>query len=120
MVELPVHGAVAQLRVVLDAVLGTLHGHGSHAGGLAARGDVVLVERAGPSLDVAVERLLVLEPAAVRCVALISCPPRCAQDIDTLSPFLVRVANDHAPVVVAAGMGAVGVVWGDDGPAIVG
>src|SRR5262245_25556983 len=72
MVELPVHATVAQLRVVLDAVLGTLDGHGSHAGGLAARGDVVLAERARPGLDVAVERLLVLEPAAVRSVALIS------------------------------------------------
>ena len=102
--------AVRQLRIVVDAVLAALHRHRPHAGGLTGFHDRVFVERFGPALDAFVERLLMFEPPGQGREARFRRPVRRAHRRYQGPPFRVVMADDRAPVVIAAARRAVGVV----------
>ena len=57
--------------------------------------------------------------AAVDGVEAVVGPGRAAHELDQLLPFVIGQAGDDGPVVVAAGVGAVGVVGRGDGAAVV-
>ena len=66
MLHCQIHLAVVQLRVMLDAVCGTLHGKGANAGSLAALGQLVLPQLHAPRFYVLVQFILVLQPPGDR------------------------------------------------------
>ena len=119
MLHLQIHLPVAQLRVVLHPVFGTLHGQGAYASGLAALRQLVLAQRHAPRFDALVHLLLVLQASGERGELRRGGPRRLAHHLHQPLPFLVRVADDHAPVVVVARMGAIGVVRRDRRPTVV-
>src|SRR5580700_8189678 len=101
---------MTQLRIVLDSVLGALHRQGANPRCLAALGELVFAKRLAPRLDVFVELLLVFEASADRGEFRRPGPGRRAHHLYQLLPLLVRMTDDDAPVVIAAGIGAIGVV----------
>ena len=61
MLDRQIHFPVAQLRIMLDPVLGALHRQRANAGSLAPFRHFVFAERQRPGLDPAVEFLLMLQ-----------------------------------------------------------
>ena len=104
------HPAVAQLRVVLDAVLVALHRRGAHACRLAAVGQLVLLDGRRPRGDALVDLGLVREATPQRVEPRVGRPLGRAHDRDEAAPLLVGEAGDDGPVVVSITQGAVGVV----------
>ena len=119
MLDRQIHLPVAQLRVMLHPVFGALHRQGANAGGLAAFGQFVFSQRHAPGFDLLVEFFLVLQAAGERGEFSDVGPGRSAHHLHQSLPFLVGVADDHAPVVIAAGIGAIGVMRRDRRPAVV-
>ena len=87
-----------------------LHRQGAHPGSLASFGHLVFAERPRPSLDVFVQFFLMLQPTGDRGESVGGSPGWRFHDLHQARPFLVRLANDDAPVVVPAGIRAVGIV----------
>src|SRR5271163_1343865 len=110
MLHRQIHLPVAQLRVMLHPVFGTLYRKGTNTGSLTALGQLVLPHRYAPRFDVLVQFFLVLQAANYRGKFLRRGPRGSAHHLRQPLPLLVGVADDHAPVVVLARMSAIGVM----------
>src|SRR5580704_12952348 len=103
---------------MLDPIFGTLYGEGTNTGSLAALGQLVLAQCHAPRFDMLVQFLLVPQASGAR--GELRCGPRRgAHHLHHALPFRVGVADDHAPVVVLAGMGAIGIMGGNGWPTVV-
>ena len=100
-------------------VFGTLHGEGAYASGLTALRQLVLIQRHTPRFKALVHLLLMLK-ASGKCGKLRrGGPRRIAHHLHQALPFLVRIADNHTPIVVIARMGAIGIVGRDRWPTVI-
>ena len=109
-VDRGVHALLPKLRVVLHAVLVALDRRSGNARRLAHGGQLVLIQRERPLLDVAVQLFLVPDAAGRGGEAVFVRPRRRAHQLHQRAPFALVEACDYAPVVVAVALRAVGVV----------
>src|SRR5690242_1970342 len=98
---------------MLHSVFGALYRKGTNTGSLTAPGPLVLSHRHAPRFDVLVQFFLVLQ-ACDCCREFRRGRPRgSAHHLRQSLPLLVRMADDHAPVVVFARMSAISVMGCD-------
>src|SRR5262249_40876702 len=89
------------------------------ASGLAALCQLVLAQRQRPGFDVLVHLLLVLQASGEGGELWRAGPGWLAHHLHQALPLLVRLADDHTPIVVLARMGAIGVVGCHRRPAVI-
>src|SRR5260370_29835196 len=106
----PMYLAVAQLRVMLRPVFGTLYRKGTNTGSLTALGQLVLPHRHAPRFDVLVQFFLVLQAPDDRGEFRRGGPPGSTHHLNQLLPLLIGVADVHPPVIVLAGRTPIGVM----------
>src|SRR5262249_18614298 len=112
-VQLSVEPTGPQLGIVLHAVLSALHRHGAYPGGLAFLRQGVFLQRLGPALEALIQLFLVLKAPLQGGEPGVCGPGGRANDAYEILPLLVREAGDDAPVVMAAALRAVGIMWHD-------
>src|SRR5262249_33109199 len=117
--QLHIHLPVVQLRVVFDPVFGTLYWQCTYTSGLAALCQLVLAQRHCPGFNVLVYLLLVLQASGEGGELWHAGPAWMAHHLHQAPPLLVRLTDDHTPVVVLARMGAIGVVGHHCRPAVI-
>src|SRR5215831_2966752 len=113
MIDRRIHLPMAQLRILLHAILGTLQRERAYAGGLTELAQLVFAKRHAPGFDVLVELLLELQPSPQCGEPRCDGPGWCTHHLDQPLPLRVGLADDHTPIIVVAGMGAIGIVWRD-------
>src|SRR5215471_3247311 len=104
MLHLHIHLPVAQLWVLFHAVFRTLHGQGADASGLTALRQLVLVQRHTPCFNALIHLLLVLEASGERRELRRGGPRWMAHHLHQALPLLVRMADNHTPIVIIARM----------------
>src|SRR5262249_44231239 len=114
-----IHLPMAQLRIMLHPVFCTLHRKSTNMERLAAFRQLILVQRHAPGLDMLVQFLLVLQTSGDRRELLQASPRRAAHHLHQSLPFLVSVADDHTPIIVAARMRAISVMGSHSRTAVV-
>src|SRR6266540_5963398 len=110
MLHLQIHLPVAQLGVVLHPVFGTLHREGAYASGLTSLRQLVLPQRHTPCFNMLVHLLLVLEASGEGGELRRGGPRWMTHYLHQPLPLRVRMADDHAPIVIIARMSAIGIV----------
>ena len=119
MLHLQIHLPVAQLRIMFHPVFGTLHGQGAYASSLTSLRQLVLAQRHTPCFNALVHLLLVLEASGERGELRRGGPRWLAHHLHQALPLLVRMADDHTPIVIIARMGAIGVVGRHRRPTVI-
>src|SRR6266478_9159681 len=104
---------------MLHSVFGTLYGESANPGRLAALRQLVLPQGHTPCFDFVIQFLLVLQASEDRGKLWRRSPGRSAHHLHQPLPFLVAVADDHAPVVVLARMSTIGIVGRNRWPTVV-
>src|SRR5215510_12145035 len=94
-------------------VFRTLHGEGAYASGLTALRQLVLPQRHTPRFNALVHLLLVLEASGKGGKLRRGGPGWLAHYLHQALPLLVRMADNHTPVVIITRMGAIGIVGRD-------
>src|SRR5215813_15610708 len=119
MLYLQIHLPVVQLRVVLHPVFRTLHGERAYASRLTALRQLILPQRHTPGFNALVHLLLMLEASSERGELRRGGPCWMAHHLHQALPLLVRMADNHTPIVVIARMGAIGIVGRDRRPTVI-
>ena len=111
MLDRQVHFPVAQLRIMLDPVLGALHRERAHSGfsGTAPSPRICRASASRPRSRRRVPPDAASRPVTVANFADAAQDGR-AHHLHQPPPFLVGMTDDDAPVVVSAGIGAIRVV----------
>src|SRR5215510_7563265 len=113
MLQLQIHLPVVQLRVMLQPVFRTLHGERAYASGLTALRQLILPQRHTPGFNALVHLLLVLEASGERGELRRGGPCWMAHHLHQALPLLIRMADNHTPIIVIPRMSAIGIVWRD-------
>src|SRR5262249_9006669 len=111
--------SMAQLWVVFHPVFRTLYRQGTDTGGLTALRQLVLAQRHSPRFDALIHLLLVLQTSGQRGELRRGGPRWMTHHMHPALPLRVGMAYNHAPIVVIARMGAVGVVGCDRRPTVI-
>src|ERR1700733_4870781 len=107
------------MRIVLHPVFGTLYGKRANTGSLAALRQLVLAQCHAPRFDVLVQFLLVLQASGNRDKLIRTGPRRSAHHLHQSLPFIIGVADNHAPVVVLAWMRTISIMGCNRWPTVV-
>src|SRR5215813_3410020 len=113
MLYLQIHLPVVQLRVVLHPVFRTLHGERAYASRLTALRQLILPQRHTPGFNALVHLLLVLEASSERGELRRGGPSWIAHHLNQALPLLIRMADNHTPIIVIPGMSAISIVGRD-------